>query len=144
MPLPEPIPGLVVRYSYLWHDEGLSGQEEGAKNRPCALVLVSQKDDKTRVLVTPITHTKPDDLSLAVEIPIKTKKRLGLDDKPAWVICSEVNEFYWPGHDLMPISKKGLKRFYYGVLPPKLFNRIKLKVQFIAKGRQLKTVERSE
>lgn len=144
MSLPTPEPGLVVCYSYLWHDESVAGREEGIKNRPCALILVSPKADGTRILVTPITHTKPSDLSSAVEIPIKTKKRLGLDDKPAWAICSEVNEFYWPGTDLKAVSSKDPSRVHYGVLPPKLFKQIKLKIQFLSKGRRLKTVARSE
>jgi sugar phosphate permease len=36
--LPEPIPGLVIRYSYLWHSEYVRGREEGQKDRPCAIV----------------------------------------------------------------------------------------------------------
>jgi hypothetical protein len=32
--LPKPEPGLVIRYSYLWHDEHRQGREEGVKDRP--------------------------------------------------------------------------------------------------------------
>ena len=39
--LPRPVPGLVVRYSYLWLDEHRRGREEGVKDRPCAIVLGS-------------------------------------------------------------------------------------------------------
>ena len=50
MTWPTPKPGLVIRYSYLWHREPLTGQEEGAKERPCAVVLALQDDaDRTRV-----------------------------------------------------------------------------------------------
>jgi len=48
---PTPKPGLVIRYSYLWHRESLIGQEEGAKERPCAVVLALQ-DDADRTLYT--------------------------------------------------------------------------------------------
>ena len=40
MSWPEPFPGLVVRYSYLWEREASQGREEGVKDRPCAVVLV--------------------------------------------------------------------------------------------------------
>jgi hypothetical protein len=39
--LPEPVPGLVIRYSYLWAEEYGRGQEEGVKDRPCAVILVT-------------------------------------------------------------------------------------------------------
>ena len=38
MALPKPVPGLVIRYSYLWHREYLEGREDGQKDRPCAIV----------------------------------------------------------------------------------------------------------
>jgi hypothetical protein len=41
MPLPTPEPGLVVGYAYLWQDEFDRGQEEGTKDRPCAIVLTA-------------------------------------------------------------------------------------------------------
>ena len=49
MPLPKPTPGLVVRYSYLWREEHLKGQEEGVKDRPCAIIMVvtNENDDQT-------------------------------------------------------------------------------------------------
>jgi hypothetical protein len=76
--LPKPEPGLVIRYSYLWHDEHRQGREEGVKDRPCAIVaaILSTEDGTTRVLVLPITHSMPTDIHLAVEIPEDVKKRL--------------------------------------------------------------------
>jgi hypothetical protein len=43
VPLPRPVPGLVVRYSYLWYREFLDGREEGRKDRPCAIVAAIRK-----------------------------------------------------------------------------------------------------
>jgi hypothetical protein len=37
---PSPRPGLVIRYAYLWQAKYRRGPEEGAKDRPCAVVLV--------------------------------------------------------------------------------------------------------
>jgi len=34
MALPDPQPGLVISYSYLWHHEHRAGREEGLKSRP--------------------------------------------------------------------------------------------------------------
>jgi hypothetical protein len=31
---PEPQPGLIISYAYLWHHEHRAGREEGLKDRP--------------------------------------------------------------------------------------------------------------
>jgi hypothetical protein len=79
VPLPEPVHGLVIRYSYLWADEHERGQEEGVKDRPCAIVVMDKEGEKL-VTVLPVTHTPPSDPALAVELPPPTKRRLGLDE----------------------------------------------------------------
>ncbi len=145
MPLPEPVPGLVVRYSYLWSDEHERGQEEGAKDRPCAIVLMTTDDAGQRlVLVLPVTHPPPSDLSLAVELPPVTKQRLGLDPQRSWVILSEANRFRWPGPDLRPAVPGDAASVAYGQLPYRLFEEIRLK--FIARVRSERAgiVPRSE
>jgi hypothetical protein len=40
--LPEPVPGLVIGYAYLWRDEAPRGQDKGLKDRPCVIVLAVQ------------------------------------------------------------------------------------------------------
>ena len=67
--LPAPVPGLVIRYSYLWYREHLEGREEGLKDRPCAIIAAIRRDDRgaTRVLVLPVTHRAPDRSEFAVE-----------------------------------------------------------------------------
>src|SRR5947209_6944703 len=98
MPLPEPEPGLVIRYSYLWLDDFLAGQEEGVKDRPCAIVTAvrNEADGEKRVLVLPVTHSPPKHPEYAVEIPQAVKRHLGLDDERSWIVVSECNEFTWP------------------------------------------------
>ena len=82
MTLPVPQPGLVIGYSFLWRDEHEAGQESGAKDRPCAIVLTVRQDDgDTMVLVAPIIHTPPSQPELGVELPAITRQRLGLDRK---------------------------------------------------------------
>jgi len=91
---PAPRPGLVIRYSYLWHSESLTGQEEGGKDRPCAVVIAFQDEGgRTRVYALPITHSRPAIGDEAIEIPAVVKGRLGLDGERSWVVLSEANVF---------------------------------------------------
>lgn len=125
MALPEPAPGLVISYAYLWHDQHLAGAAEGRKSRPCAIVVVARDADGDRVVyVVPITHQSPSDPH-AVEIPARVKTRLGLDDAPSWIVTSELNRFIWPGYDLRPISRQSPDVFAWGFLPSGLFEAVK-------------------
>jgi hypothetical protein len=141
MALPEPAPGLVICYSYLWHKEHRTGVEEGRKNRPCA-VIIARKDETgdTSVLVVPITHSKPHAARNAVELPRKVRRRLGLDDEPSWIITDEVNRFIWPGYDLRPISRDKPEQFHYGFLPIEIFSELRRAV--FSNVSTLRTVER--
>lgn len=142
MPLPYPHPGLVVCYSYLWHNEYMEGKYEGLKNRPCVVVLGRNEEDG-QVIVAPVTHTQPQNLSEAIEIPYKTKERLGLDSERSWIILNEVNKFLWPGVDLRPVSRQLTKKYDYGVLPPRFFNRVKIKFLSLAREKRLNKIQRS-
>lgn len=125
MSLPDPQLGLVISYSYLWHYEHRAGREEGRKVRPCVIVLAVENagEGTTLVRVVPVTHRLPDNASAAVELPAAVKRHLGLDDERSWVILDELNEFVWPGFDLRPVpGRRG--RFDYGLLPPRLFDRL--------------------
>lgn len=119
MSLPKPEQGLVIRYSYLWHSEARRGQEEGVKDRPCAVVLAVTQgpNDELRVMVAPITHTPPGSDGKARELPPKVAQHLGLDEAPSWIVTSEVNMFTWPGPDVR--AARG-KDFAFGHLPNKL------------------------
>lgn len=122
MSWPIPQPGLVIRYSYLWHREARAGREEGRKDRACAVVLALQDDDgRTRVYVLPITHTAPAAGENAIEIPPVVKARLGLDGARSWVVVDEANLFYWPGPDLRFLPGEGPESALYGFLPPGFF-----------------------
>jgi hypothetical protein len=105
VPFPDPQPGLVIRYAYLWRSEEARGRHEAAKDRPCAVVLATRREgDRLIVVVAPITHRAPTDPGAAIEVPAAIKRRLRLDDERSWVITSEVNMFTWPGPDLRPID----------------------------------------
>ena len=145
MPLPKPVQGLVIRYSYLWRSEYLRGQEEGVKDRPCAVVLVTKtEDDDEVVTVLPITHTPPADHLFAVEIPCATKERLGLDAERSWIMLSEANRFVWPGPDLRPLRNEDISSVALGLLPYNLAEEIRLKFIADLKARRSQVVARTD
>ena len=142
MSLPTPEQGLVIRYSYLWHSEARRGQEEGIKDRPCAVVLAATQGPAgdMRVMVAPITHTPPTSETKARKVPPAVAKHLGLDEAQSWIVTSEVNIFTWPGPDIRAASGQ---EFAFGHLPSKLARQMRDDV--IANMRERpRTVERDE
>lgn len=140
MKKPNPEQGLVIRYDYLWRDEAARGRQEGAKDRPCAIVVAQTGEgDEARVWLAPITHTPPTDPKAAVEIPPKVKKHLGLDDERSWIITNELNGVAWGDPGIVP-AKKG--RWDYGFLPPKLTKTILDKTLEQQQLQKLKIVDR--
>jgi hypothetical protein len=112
---------LVIRYAYLWRREAEEGLEEGAKDRPCAIILaVETQVDDTLVYVLPITHTQPRLAEDGLELPQVTKLRLRLDSDRSWIMLTEANIFAWPGPDLRLVEGQGPRSIAYGMLPPKL------------------------
>lgn len=146
MPLPVPVPGLVIRYSYLWHSEHMAGREEGQKDRPCAIVAALRPADagETRVLVLPVTHTPPAEPAHAVEIPAAVKIRLQLDTERSWVVLSEWNEFIWPGPDVRRAPGGDESSVAYGMLPPGFFSVIRDRFLALATAQRARRVRRTE
>jgi hypothetical protein len=143
--LPVPHPGLIIRYSYLWHSEFLRGQDEGVKERPCVIVLtVRTTSDGIETVVLPITHRAPVRPELAVELPVATKRRLGLDDDRSWIVIDEANRFIWPGPDLRPARRGDLSSIAIGVLPPGLFEIVKTRFLAVASIQRGKLTQRTE
>ena len=53
---PEPQPGLVISYAYLWSEEAEQGRIESRKDRPCAIVVAVETPGpvpRKRVAVVP-------------------------------------------------------------------------------------------
>lgn len=127
-----PYPGLVICYSYLWHREAQKKQIEGLKNRPCAVVLsyenMPQFPGQIVADVVPITHTPTED---AIAIPIAVKRRMGLDSEHSWIITTELNRFFWPGHDIRRAKEEWQPdgpMWHWGFLPANIFNQVKTAV----------------
>jgi hypothetical protein len=131
--LPEPRPGLVIRYDYLWTHEA-AGRDQG-KERPACLVAAMDSSVSPRfVVILPVTHTRPDKNTVGVEIPANVRQALGLDDAPSWVIVSEHNVDEWPNGGLAPLPGRP-SVFSYGFIPPRLFAQVKAKfLQLYEKG----------
>lgn len=117
---------MVVRYAFLWSHEAQSGRKDGAKNRPCVIILASKRlsDGRFLVRVAPITHREPES-GRGVAIPPKVKRHLGLDEDAAWIVLDELNQFVWPGVDLWPVSFAKPGVWTYGVLPVDLFEQVR-------------------
>jgi hypothetical protein len=137
---PVPIPGLVIRYSYLWKREADRGQVEGQKHRPCVVVLcVEEVDGEKVVTVAPITHSPPSNADQAIALTPATRRRLGLDEEKNWIVATEVNCFFWPGPDLAPTAAG---EYAYGELPAVVFQALVQKI--LAAGGAVAEVARSE
>lgn len=113
----------MIRYAYLWRDEARAGRDEGAKDRPCVIVLaVDDQDGRKVVTVAPVTHRPPDSPGDAVELPKDTKSRLGLDEARSWIVATEINRFVWPGPDIRP-ARRGA--WDYGFVPGGLLRAVR-------------------
>ncbi|HEY1751121.1 MAG TPA: type II toxin-antitoxin system PemK/MazF family toxin [Caulobacteraceae bacterium] len=141
---PDPVPGLVIGYAYLWRNEARQGRDEARKDRPCVIVLsVRRVGGETFVTVAPITHTPPQRPELAVELPPATKSRLRLDDQPSWIVADDLNQFVWPGVDLRPV-RRGSTTFAYGQLQANLFAKLRERVAVLARFGHLSVTPRSQ
>jgi len=132
VPVPDPKPGLVVRYDYLWLQEVAAGRDQG-KARPACLVAASDSSARPRfVVILPITHLPPSGDTVGIELPQRVRQVIGLDEEPCWIIVSEHNVDEWPNAGLEPLpGQPGI--FAYGFVPPRLFAQIRRKFLDLAR-----------
>ena len=137
--------GLVIRHAYLWWSEARKGREEGRKDRPCVIVHLRQNEhEESEIYISPITHSSPEHPEhpeKAMEIPPKTKARLGLDAESSWIIITEINRFIWPGPDIRAIPGGG---FAYGLLPAAMTRDLVERIKRNATDRSLLVVKRDD
>ena len=99
MTLPDPKPGLLVRYDTLWTHEAATGRDQG-KTRPACLIAATDPTHRPRhVVLLSITHTRP----VGIEMPARVRQALGLDGPPNWLIVSEHNIDERPNAGLSPV-----------------------------------------
>lgn len=142
MKKPEPVPGLVIRYDFLWSHEHERGQSEGVKDRPCVIVaaIVRNADGKTEVLLVPVTHTPPSAPGAAVAVPARVGAHLGLDDRQSYIVTSEANSVSWDDPGIVP-ARPG-ETWAYGRLPKALYEQIRSAMLGQVRQHKLKTAKR--
>lgn len=129
---PVPIPGLVIRYAYLWKREADKGKTEGQKHRPCVVVLcVEEIAGEKVVTVAPVTQSPPSNPNEAIALTPATRRRLGLDAEKNWIMATELNCFTWPGPDLAPTDTG---KYAYGELPAVVFKALRDKILDASRG----------
>ncbi|TKB07366.1 MAG: plasmid maintenance toxin (PemK-like) [Mesorhizobium sp.] len=101
IPVVPPV-GHVIAYEYLWRSK-VGQREDGEKTYPVAVVLARHDVGPTPVAyVVGISHTPPREGRRALEVPLKLKRHIGLDDQPSWIYTDQINVFAWPGPDVRP------------------------------------------
>jgi hypothetical protein len=132
-----PKPGEVIHYSYLWEYEYREGRDEGVKDRPVAVVIVTKTADGfDDVFVVPLSTRPPRKGQTAIEVPPAVRTQLGLSAERSWIVVSEWNRFTWPGYDIRPI-RKGDPAVSFGFLPSGLFRQVRDAIVAGAIGRPI-------
>ncbi len=143
MKKPEPEPGLVIRYDYLWRDEAERGRRDGSKDRPCAIVVARRDANggEPLVLLAPITHSPPRNTESAIEIPPRVKQHLGLDEARSWIVTGELNSVAWSDAGIVPVNRT---QWAYGFLPPKLAKMLVERIRMQLSIRKLGIIDRMQ
>ena len=112
-------------------------------------MAVRIETDHPITYVLGISHTPPRTGRRALQVPLKLKRHLGLDEDPAWVYTDELNVFAWPGPDIRPahyLSKRPGARgdCVIGQLPSDWFEKLKSEVAESSRLRKLSIEKRSQ
>ena len=125
---PEPPVGFLIAYEYLWESQA-EEREDGVKSYPSIVVFRNVlPDGVTIAYVAGISHMPPGPNDRAVEVPLKLKTHLGLDDQRAWVYTDQLNAFIWPGPDVRDahrLSRLSEDSCVIGRLPDDWFETVK-------------------
>ncbi|MEK6806048.1 MAG: growth inhibitor PemK [Pseudomonadota bacterium] len=89
------------------------------------LAVSREANGEVTVTVAPITHAAPKNPAGMIKLTPATQRRLGLDADQCWVVATEVNEFKWPGPDVV-VTPDG--RYAYGELPEVVFLELRKKL----------------
>lgn len=127
MKLPEPEPGLIFRYDYLWDREARAGRNTSKERPVCVAITIDASEEPRIVIILPITHSKPSGGTVGVEIPEAVRRALRLDAERCWIIVSEANVDEWPNAGIATVPGK-VPSLSYGYLPPDLYAVVKKKM----------------
>ena len=143
----EPKAGLVISYDFLWQEQADAGLEDGAKDRPCAIILAGREraDGSREVVLCPITHSAPRGAESGVRVPPKVAAHLGLDNEQSWIKTHQVNVVRWEkGRIPFGVSQASSGEWSYGQLPQPLGREVYQQVRARSQARSLAYVRRDE
>ena len=138
MPLPKaPIPGMVVRYSFLWSSEAAVGETEGRKDCPCVVVTAVRgtADGRFRVRCCRSRMSPPRRRAASRSLR-GSSGILGSTTTPRGSYSTKSTNSSWPGVDLRPVSRVKPGVWTFGVLPTELFGEITAKLRSILDQRR--------
>lgn len=126
----KPPVGHLIAYEYLWQSQR-QGREDRVRTYPTAVVVAREDMGPLPfAYVLGISHKPPLAFERTLEVPLKLKRHLGLDDEPAWIYTDQVNVFAWPGPDVRPADRLSSRpeargSCVIGRLPDKWFEAVK-------------------
>jgi len=105
------------------------------------VTAVIRKDTgETDVLVAPITHSSPREAEVAIEIPHKVRRHLGLDDERGYIIADEVNTVSWDDAGIVPVRPG--QQWVYGRIPKGLYDQLRAAMLILLSKQRLKIANR--
>ena len=142
---PEPQPGLVIRYAYLWRDEARQGREEGTKDRPCVMILsVRDRGGASIVTVAPVTHSPPPASGRAVEIPPPPSSASASTTCPPGSLPTISTSSSGPAPDIRPVPGRPRGSFAYGFIPAGLYQAVRLAIIGHVRAHAVQPVRRDD
>lgn len=121
------------------------GRDDAVKDRPVVVVIATiVREGLIEVVVAPVTTQPPRSRDESVEIPFAVKSHLGMDDQRCWIITDEVNRFIWPGPDVRPLDQREGRSPYYGKIPGKLLELLRVKIQKQVDLRRFRATKRTQ
>jgi mRNA-degrading endonuclease toxin of MazEF toxin-antitoxin module len=142
--LPVPVPGLVIRYGFLWVDEHAAGLEHGRKDRPCVVVIsVLRDENETTVVVAPITHRPPGNIGDALEVP-RREEEPGPRSRRLVDRLEPVESLHLAGAGFAPCASLGAQALQLWLSAERLLSWLRDRVDAIATSRRISIVPRTD
>jgi len=108
------------------------------------VVAIEKRPHGTQLIVVPVTTRPPRPGDMAIEMPERVRRHLGVGEDRSWIIADEYNVFTWPGPDIRPIRRGDEISPRYGAIPGKLFEQVRSLMARVARAGALKAIKRTE
>jgi hypothetical protein len=76
----------------------------------------------------PRERRRSDGLVIGLKRLVSALRAQGLDNEHSWIVTTEVNRFFWPGHDVRWAKEPwqpGGPMWHWGFLPANIFNQVR-------------------